>query len=135
MSHPGWVAHRPGMWAVVCTEFGRPFTTNATRNMHPHALAKNVKAWRGAFTLLAHMAALPHLERIAIEITPLHKDRRSPQDVAACAPAAKAAIDGLVDAGVIDDDDPTHLSSVLFHQREVCGVDGLRVVVIDLEVA
>ena len=119
-------------WTVTCTELGRPFTINATRNMHPQQLAKTVRAWRQGFALLALEAKVPHLGRITIGVTPLHKDRRSPQDVAACAPAAKAAIDGLVDAGVIDDDDPSHLLSITFSQREVCSMDGLRLVVYEV---
>jgi hypothetical protein len=36
------------------------------------------------------------------------------QDVAACNPAVKAAIDGLVDAGIVPDDSPAYLRSVEF---------------------
>lgn len=116
-------------WTLTCTEFGRPFTTNRTRNMHPQALAKHVKAWREQFCYLALRDGVPSLTGINIEITPMHKDRRSPQDVAACAPAAKAAIDGVVDAGVIEDDDATHLFKVTFYQPVICGLDGLSLVI------
>lgn len=37
-----------------------------------------------------------------------------PQDVAACAPAVKAAIDGLVDAGGLPDDSPQYVAKVTF---------------------
>jgi hypothetical protein len=40
------------------------------------------------------------------------------QDVAACVPAVKAAIDGLVDAGVFLDDSPAHVTAVVFKQPE-----------------
>jgi hypothetical protein len=36
------------------------------------------------------------------------------QDTAACNPAVKAAIDGLVDGGLMKDDTPEHLVGVLF---------------------
>lgn len=35
-------------------------------------------------------------------------------DVAAHLPAAKAVIDGLIDAGLLPDDDPKHLHSITF---------------------
>ena len=40
------------------------------------------------------------------------------QDVAACVPAVKAAIDGLVDAKVLIDDAPQHLKAIVFKQPE-----------------
>ena len=40
------------------------------------------------------------------------------QDVAACVPAVKAAIDGLVDAGVLIDDAPQHLKAIVFAQPQ-----------------
>jgi hypothetical protein len=38
------------------------------------------------------------------------------QDVSACNPAVKAAIDGLVDAGVMQDDSPEFLTAITFLQ-------------------
>jgi hypothetical protein len=46
-------------------------------------------------------------------VTPHLRDGRT-QDVGACYPAAKAAIDGLVDAGVIPDDGPQYVTRLTF---------------------
>jgi hypothetical protein len=43
----------------------------------------------------------------------------------------KAAIDGLVDAGVLDDDDPRHLVSLTFEAVRICGRDGLELVIVE----
>lgn len=67
-----------------------------------------------------------HIHQVRIEATPLHKDGRSPQDIGACAPHVKAAIDGLVDAGLIPDDNPKHLTLLTFDPPRVCGIDGLE---------
>lgn len=109
----------------LCGE--RPLTVNAARKMKsPHAWANHTREVRAAWAWLAKGEKVPHLRRATITVLPLHKDKRSPQDVAACAPEAKAAIDGLVDAGVLPDDGPAHLLSVLFLQPHVCGQDGLE---------
>jgi hypothetical protein len=36
------------------------------------------------------------------------------QDVASCNPAAKAAIDGIVDAKILEDDSPEFLKAITF---------------------
>lgn len=74
-------------------------------------------------------AEIPKFERIHISVVPLHKNGRSPQDTAACFPAAKAAIDGLVDAGIVEDDTPNIVQRIDFYSPIVDGVDGLRIVV------
>ena len=107
----------------------RPLTVNKVASLHRQAWATHTREHRLLWQLLTRNAKVPPLGRIRVTVTPLHKDRRSPQDVAACAPAAKAAIDGLVDHGVIEDDGPEYLLSVLFLPPDVCGVDGLRLTI------
>lgn len=107
----------------------RPLTVNKVRTMHRMAWANYVKDERATWERLASGKNIPTLERACIVVTPLHKDRRSPQDVAACAPAVKAAIDGIVDAGVLPDDDPEHLLEVVFRPPWICGADGMRLTV------
>jgi hypothetical protein len=104
----------------------RPTTMNVHRTLHFRARADDDKSWREAFGWLAKVEKVPHLDRIEVVVLPLHKDNRR-QDVAACAPAAKAAIDGLVDAGVIPDDTDRHLASVTFLPAVVGDDDGLVV--------
>lgn len=107
----------------------RPLTTNRVATMHRQAWATHTRETRGVWHLLALEAKVPHLEAAAITAVPLHADRRSPQDVAACSPSVKAAVDGLVDAGVLDDDTADHLHSITFLQPRICGVDGLELVI------
>lgn len=114
-------------WALDRFSGQRPLTTNKVRTMHRMAWATHVRHEREAWRLLAIAHQIPPLDVVTLTVTPLHRDRRSPQDVAACAPEAKAAIDGLVDAGVIPDDDPTHLLAVTFMPPWICGADGLRI--------
>jgi hypothetical protein len=121
---------------------GRPLTVNAIVNLHRMQWAKKTKEIREEFALraFAERNARPAanekasrrktmFDAIHVEATPLHRDGRSPQDVAACAPHVKAAIDGLVDGGLIEDDDATHLHSITFRPPCICGEDGLRLVI------
>ena len=93
----------------------RPWTTNAERNWHHMKRAKHVKEWREAF----HWLAKTHkpLAHATITIEPWQKGGIL-ADVAACNPAAKAAIDGIVDAGILKDDSPQYLHSVTFLQPQ-----------------
>lgn len=66
---------------------------------------------------------------ITVEATPVLGDRKR-QDVAACFPAVKAAIDGVTDAGVIIDDTPDYLLTLTFHApRYEKGVNGLELTI------
>lgn len=110
----------------------RPTTMNEYRKMHHHVWRRVDTVTRSTFAWLAKKERIPPLARIAVVVQPLHANARSPQDVAACAPAAKAAIDGLVDAGVIPDDGPNFVVSVLFLQPHVAGVDGMQLTIAEL---
>lgn len=104
------------MWTLAYQK--RPWTTNADRNLTPYKRAPLIKEWRQAFCALAIEAKIPLQKRIAIIVTPILPDRRI-QDTAACNPSAKAAIDGLIDAGVIPDDTKEFLEFILFKPCEV----------------
>jgi crossover junction endodeoxyribonuclease RusA len=105
----------------------RPLTVNRVADMHRQRWATHTREQRWLWMILARDAHIPALDRVRITVTPLHRDRRSPQDPAACAPEAKAAVDGLVDARVIPDDTGRHVASVTFLPPDICGVDGLRI--------
>lgn len=107
----------------------RPLTTNRVAHLHRQQWANHTRQVRETWAWLALQSRVPRLPQARIVATPLHANRRSPQDVAACAPEAKAAVDGLVDAGVLDDDDPQHLLELAFTGPDVCGIDGLRLVI------
>lgn len=104
----------------------RPLTVNRVASMHRQQWATHTRDTRRAWWLTATELRLPRLQRARIIATPLHADRRSPQDVAACAPEVKAAIDGLVDAAVLPDDSAQHLLSLTFNTPEIVGHNGLR---------
>jgi len=108
----------------------RPTTLNQERKTNNWGRrATDTRWWREQFRVAAEHAEIPQYERIHISVVPLHKNGRSPQDTAACFPAAKAAIDGLVDAGVVEDDTPDKVVRVDFYAPLVDGNDGLRIVV------
>lgn len=85
--------------------------------MNMHSRGKITKQWRTDFCLLAKYTKIPRLVWARIVVTP-HQARGKLQDVAACAPAAKAAIDGIVDAGVLPDDSSRYVTSIEFRTPE-----------------
>jgi len=118
-------------WALEHTG-KRPLTLNRVADLHRMAWATYTKRTRKTWRELAEAHGIPALDRIVITATPLHADRRSPQDACACAPATKAAIDGLVDAGVIPDDNGKHLLLVVHTPPAVTGHNGLRLLIEEL---
>ena len=91
----------------------RPWTTNAERAGNRWERAKLTKEWREAFAWLAKAELLPAMSWITVTVEPHQKGGRL-QDVGACNPAVKAAIDGLVDAGILIDDSPQYVKSFTF---------------------
>lgn len=118
--------------AVILREFdveftgARPITVNWVARNHRMQWSQHTRETRRTWWALARQANLPALERAGITVVPLHVNRKSMQDAASCAPEAKAAIDGLIDAGVLPDDDPEHVLWVRFNAPLVCGSDGMR---------
>ena len=106
----------------------RPWTTNQERKKGSHyQRAAITKYWRDAFREAAE--GIPHFDAIRIEVTPYLPDRKM-QDTGACYPTAKAAIDGLVDAGIIDDDAPQYVPTITFHSPVVLKPGGLHILII-----
>ena len=60
-----------------------------------------------------------------------HHERGGLEDVGGCLPAAKAAIDGLVDARVLADDTPDHVVSLTFKTPIIGKGDALELVITD----
>lgn len=104
----------------------RPWTSNAERRWHHMERARRVKDMRESFGWMAKAQGFPPMKKVRITATPLAKNRKNMMDVGACFPAVKAAIDGLVDVGVLVDDDPRFVESLTFNATEVGDVDGLR---------
>jgi hypothetical protein len=85
---------------------------NAERSMHFHARAKYVKAVRTLAREEAERAGIPHFDRARMVAQPLQQ-RGTLADIANHLPTIKAAIDGMVDAGVLTDDRNDYLESLL----------------------
>lgn len=118
-----------GTWTV--TYDAKPWTANQDKNLHHHARADKVAEWRKAFWGLAGQAKIPTLAHVGITVRPYYRrwNGKFP-DPASCAPAAKAAIDGLVDAGVMPDDGPQYVAWVKFLPAVMdAGRDALALVV------
>jgi hypothetical protein len=118
------------------THYARPWSINKERSgaMSRHLRAQLVAEWRGAFKMLGLTppGPMPMMERVHIVVTPLHKGGKR-MDVANCLPAAKAAIDGLVDAGMCADDTDDHVVMITFRsERRNQPRGGLEVVVKEL---
>lgn len=105
-----------GKWSVI-----DPVTTivieppaafiNANARTHFRAKAKLTRAWRAAAkdaVLTLRQAKLPRYDRAHITCSIRFSDNRR-RDVGNLFPTAKACVDGLVDAGVLEDDDDTRV--------------------------
>lgn len=125
-------AARPYYTIIVTGE--RPTTMNHERGKgNRWDSAKRTGTWRETAAWMARQARIPKMDRIAVVATPHYRNGRSPQDVGACAPAAKAMVDGLRDAGVIVNDTPAHFVELTFRPGVVTGHDGLRLDIYDLD--
>lgn len=101
-------------YSVTIKSLGRPPTLNRCLGMGKRWLGVKQR-WREAGRVAARVAH-PHLfldAGVDIEAQVHCADGRR-QDVGACAPAVKAVIDGLVDAGWIADDGPKWVRSVTY---------------------
>lgn len=117
----------PRVWILEDLDTGRPFTINRLASVHRLTWASHTAASRNRWKHHAINAAVPLLDRVTVTVTPLHKNHRTAQDPGACAPEAKAAVDGLRDAGVLVDDTGRYVASILFLPPEIVGHDGLRI--------
>lgn len=105
----------------------RPWTLNVERQGNHWRRAALVREWRTTFAWLALEQRIPPLGCIEVTATPEVKHRGSMPDTGACIGAVKAAIDGLVDAGVLEDDGPDQVTALTFCAPVVTGVDALTI--------
>lgn len=101
-------------WELTLTvEDGREWL-NLNHRDHYRTKAKKTKAWRAYAEQAARAAGVPALHRATItgRIYKPHNRRYDPHNLF---PTLKAIIDGIVDAGVLEDDDHTHLTVALTH--------------------
>ena len=88
-------------WTII--NHKRGWSLNAERTWHFHKRNNEVQKWRTYFREEALRMGIPRLDRISVEVFTTF-GTRALQDPGNNMPAIKAAIDGLVDAGIIDDD-------------------------------
>jgi hypothetical protein len=101
---------------------------NRDKSLHWAPKADRVRAWRAAAAREAILTGLPKgLPRVQIDAY-LIKPRANRFDPANWAPTAKACVDGMVDAGVTEDDDRHHVAGPFMHDGGK-GEPALRVVV------
>jgi hypothetical protein len=97
----------------ILTYSQKPLTTNAERKGNRWERADHVRHWRETFGWLARKHKVPRMRWISVIAQPSQKRGRL-QDTAACNPSVKAAIDGLVDAGVVPDDSGEYVRDITF---------------------
>lgn len=105
----------------------RPWSLNDERAGHWSARADRTKRWRHAFAILARAEGRDvELEvPVVIEATPLGVRG----DAGNHLPAVKAAVDGLIDAGLLDDDSPHYVVALVLRAPEPATPPGLRIAV------
>jgi hypothetical protein len=116
---------------------GRPVTANKQRGKHSHWSQSAADTGQFRFhasvvmrnAMKAHRVKPGDIACIEVEARQLSKDGRWLQDLGACFPAVKAAIDGLVDARLIPDDTPQYLTRLSFIPPDICGRDALRLTI------
>ena len=94
------------------------FTTNAERRLHHYARAAKVsdirhKAKLYCLNMQRNKKAVPFSQPVHVEFHPTQKPGTL-ADVAGHLPVAKAVLDGVVDAGLLFDDNPEWVLSQRF---------------------
>lgn len=116
----------------VITNPQRGWSLNAERTWHYHKRNNEVKKWRAYFKEQAELLGIPRLDKISVEVFSTF-GTRALQDPGNNMPAVKAAIDGLVDAGIIDDDIPECVEYITFWAAKYeKGVNSVCLVINDL---
>lgn len=103
-----------GQWEFVVDHLGRPTTTNAVHRMHHHEASAHRKLWREAGCVLGRAQKVTRCDAITLECWGRYPDRRSLPDADAIAPALKGFLDGLVDAGLVDDDSGSFVHAITY---------------------
>jgi Holliday junction resolvase RusA-like endonuclease len=122
---------------------GRTFTVelpaglpllNANRRIHWRRRAELTKDIRSTAWMLTRARGIPGLARAQVVCEYLPPDRRR-RDVHNLYPSAKAAVDGLVDAGVLPDDSDRYLVGPDMRLGEIKPKGQLVLHITELEVA
>jgi hypothetical protein len=98
---------RPPSWRIELPV--GTFLLNDNQRLHHRRKAEYIELIRRASGFAARAAKLPTLQRIHVFYVIHPKPGIRRRDPGNWSPTAKAAIDGLVDAGVVPDDDSTRV--------------------------
>lgn len=82
---------------------------NSNDRTHYQTRAKLTKAWRTAAYIASRNARIPPFTTPVHVLAHIQKPRGGRWDPANWYPTAKACVDGLVDAGILEDDDHTRV--------------------------
>ena len=93
---------------------GSLLTTNRERKGDRFLRAAIVKEWRDTAYLLTKVAHLEPMNYVHVEFFP-EQAKGVLADAGAHLPTAKAVLDGIVDAGVLHDDNPTYVGAIIMH--------------------
>lgn len=91
------------------THPGRVRSINSERSTHWSKRAKDAENWREAFYWLGKQA---RVKFGSVNITAEIIQKKPLSDCGNGLPSIKAAIDGLIDAGVLPDDSPEYVRSI-----------------------
>jgi len=98
---------RPPSWRLELP--AGTFLLNDNQRLHYRTKAKHIDTIREASGFAARAARIPALQRIHVFYVIHPKPGLRRRDPGNWSPTAKAAIDGLVDAGIVPDDDHTRV--------------------------
>lgn len=103
------------MAEVTIELLGMPKTLNHISNAGHWAKSSEIKQWRNSAHWAAKaLRAKPLQTPVDIEVTQLCTPRKRPDHIGP-ALAVKGAVDGIVDAGVIPDDDCRYVRRLVFN--------------------
>lgn len=125
MSAQPWVIEMP---------IPKPFRDNllnANQRRHWSHRQRLTKVWRESTAWRARGASVPRLNRARIVVEFSFGDHQR-RDVSNYQPTAKAIVDGLIDAGLLPDDNDRHLIGPDLRRADRPGAPQIRVIVTDL---
>lgn len=113
---------------------GMELITSNHRSNHWGPRQRMTAAIKGAAIILTREAKIPHLQRVAIvaEFRPPPGRRRIVREAHNLAPSVKAAIDGVMAAGVIRDDSDKYVAEVTFRCGEPHPLGQLVLIITEL---
>lgn len=120
--------------SLAVTEMGPPWSLNWERSAHYHAHGRKTKEWRDLAAKLAAEAEWPSgLARVTVLARPIYRSPSSFTDTGNCFPSVKAIVDGLVDYGLIPDDNWPHVAELRLLAPKTHLTDGIMVQVVEVD--